>query len=131
MTSVNLTETEQLIATIVPINLVKILMKNLACQTQKKGSECGVVYREMDFLLLTFSMKQSQVQRINKCWWIMHGFNYKAKDCTFNMMGQHLIMLLLYVNGLMENFLVVGLVDVGLSTDQHLHLMRFFSFGDI
>ena len=26
--------------------------------------------------------------------WIMHGLNYKARDCAFNMMEQHLIMLL-------------------------------------
>ena len=37
VTSVNLTETEQLIATIVPTGLLKILMRNLACQTRKKG----------------------------------------------------------------------------------------------
>ena len=36
-TSVSLTETEQLIVTIVPIALLKILMRNLPCQTQKKG----------------------------------------------------------------------------------------------
>ena len=36
-TSVNLTEKEQLIATIVPTGgLLKNLMRNLACQTQKK-----------------------------------------------------------------------------------------------
>ena len=27
------------------------------------------------------------------------------------------------LNGLMESFLVVGLVDVGLSTGQHLHML--------
>ena len=36
-TNVNLTETEQLMATIVPTGLPKILMRNLPCQTQKKG----------------------------------------------------------------------------------------------
>ena len=36
-TSVVLTETEQLIATVVPTGLMKILMRNLGCQTQKKG----------------------------------------------------------------------------------------------
>ena len=36
-TSVNLTETEQLIATIVPTGLLKILMQNLPCQRRKKG----------------------------------------------------------------------------------------------
>ena len=36
-TSVNLTETGQLIATIVPTDLLKIFMRNLACQTQEKG----------------------------------------------------------------------------------------------
>ena len=35
--NVNLTETEQLIATIVLTGLLKLLMRNLACQTQKKG----------------------------------------------------------------------------------------------
>ena len=35
--SVNLTETEQLIATIVSTGLLKILMRNLVCQRQKKG----------------------------------------------------------------------------------------------
>ena len=35
--NVNLIETEQLIATIVPTSLLKILMRNLACQTQKNG----------------------------------------------------------------------------------------------
>ena len=58
MTSVNLTETEQLIATIVSTDLLKILMRNLAYQTQKKESWCGVVYHQMDSLVLTFSMKQ-------------------------------------------------------------------------
>ena len=42
-TSVNLTETEQLIATIVPTDLLKILTRSLAYQTQKKGRWCGVV----------------------------------------------------------------------------------------
>ena len=36
-TSVNLTETEQLIITIVPTDLLKILTRNLVCQRQKKG----------------------------------------------------------------------------------------------
>ena len=36
-TSVNLTETEQLIATIVATDLMKIFMRNLACHIQKKG----------------------------------------------------------------------------------------------
>ena len=36
-TNVNLTETEQLMATIVSTGLLKILMRNLPCQTQKKG----------------------------------------------------------------------------------------------
>ena len=34
----------------------------------------------MDSLVLTFSMKQSRVQRIDKCEWIMHGLNYNARD---------------------------------------------------
>ena len=58
-TSVNLTETEQLI---IPTGILKILMRNLACQTQKRGSWCSVVYCQMDSLVLTFSMKQSRVQ---------------------------------------------------------------------
>ena len=37
VTSINLTETEQLIATIVPTGIMKIVIRNLACQTQKKG----------------------------------------------------------------------------------------------
>ena len=36
-TSINLTATEQLMATIVPTALLKILMRNLACQTQETG----------------------------------------------------------------------------------------------
>ena len=35
-TNVNLTETEQLIVTIVPTGLLRILIRNLVCQTQKK-----------------------------------------------------------------------------------------------
>ena len=65
--SVNLTETDQLIATIVSTGLLKIFIRNLACQTQKKESWCGVVYHQMDFLVLTFSRKQLRVQCIGKC----------------------------------------------------------------
>ena len=39
-----------------------LLMRNLVCQTQKKRSWCGVVYQQMNCLVLTFSMKQSRVQ---------------------------------------------------------------------
>ena len=33
----------------------------------EEGMMCGVVYRQMDSLVFTFSMKQSRVQRIDKC----------------------------------------------------------------
>ena len=65
--SVNLREMEQLVATMVPTGLLKVVMQNLACQTQEKGSRCGVVYHQMDSLVLSFSMEQSRVQRIDKC----------------------------------------------------------------
>ena len=87
--SVNLTETEQLIDTMVLTTLLK-LMRNLACQTQKKGSWCDVVYHQIDSLVLTFSMKQSWVQHISAlCMGLI-----TTQETAFNIMEQHLIMLL-------------------------------------